>query len=59
MNLEHLNTELEWMATWRDVLEWKINSPQRHFEPAHLEAELKSWKRTAAAIAKEYKGRSA
>ena len=57
MNLEHLTNELEWMATWREVLEWKINSPQRHFEPAHLEAELKSYRRECAALAKSYGGR--
>ncbi len=54
--VDHLTDELEWMAAWRDVLEWKINSPHRHFEPAHLEAELNSWKRTIAVIAKEYRG---
>lgn len=56
---EKLINELAWMATWREVLEWKINSPHRYFEAAHLEAELKSWKRTSATIAKEYKKRSA
>ena len=26
---EKLINELAWMATWREVLEWKINSPHR------------------------------
>jgi hypothetical protein len=58
-DVDHLNNDLAWMAAWRDVLEWKINSPHRHFEPAHLEAELNSWKRECRALAKEYKRRNA
>ena len=58
-DVEHLTDDLAWMAAWREVLEWKFNSPHRHFEPAHLEAELNSWKCTVAAITKEYKRRSA
>ena len=58
-DVEILTDEIAWMASWRDVLEWKINSPHRHFEPAHLEAELKSWRRECRALAKEYKRRSA
>ena len=50
-DVEHLTDELAWMGAWRDVLEWKINSPHRHFEPAHLEAELKSYRRECAALA--------
>ena len=56
-DVEQLTDELAWMAAWHDVIEWKINSPHRHFEPAHLEAELNSWKRECAALARAYKRR--
>ena len=56
-DVDQLTDELSWMAAWRDVLEWKINSSHRHFEPAHLEAELKSYRRECAALAKSYRGR--
>ena len=49
-DVDRLTDELGWLAAWRDVLEWKINSPHRHFEPAHLEAELKSYRRECAAL---------
>ena len=42
--VDDLATELGWMSLWRDVLQWKFNSPHRHFEPAHLEAELNSFR---------------
>jgi hypothetical protein len=43
------------MGAWREVLEWKINSPQHHFDPAILEAELQSFKRASAALADSYR----
>ena len=52
---DELATEMEWMSLWRDVLQWKINSPHRHFEPAHLEAELTSFKRETRALAQSYR----
>jgi hypothetical protein len=50
--------DLAWMAAWREVLEWKFNSPQHHFEPAHLEAELQSFKRVSAGLGDSYRSPS-
>jgi hypothetical protein len=43
------------MAAWREVLQWKFSSPQHHFDPAILEAELQSFKRVSAALANSYR----
>jgi hypothetical protein len=56
-DVEQLTDDLAWMSVWRDVLRWKFESPQHHFEPAHLEAELNSFKRVSSALAKSYKRR--
>lgn len=54
-DLDELATELEWMAAWKEVLQWKLATPFRHFEPAHLEAELNAFKRESHALAQSYR----
>jgi len=54
-DLDELATELEWMAAWNEVLQWKLATPFRHFEPAHLEAELNAFKRESHSLAQSYR----
>jgi hypothetical protein len=54
-DLDELATELEWMAAWKEVLQWKLATPFRYFEPAHLEAELNAFKRESIALAQSYR----
>jgi hypothetical protein len=53
--VQQLADDLAWMAAWREVLKWKFISSEHHFDLAHLEAELNSFKRVTLTLANSYR----